>query len=90
MLSCTNIKSVVAAAGEEEEEEERMEDAELYYNITSVVAAAGEEEEEEERMQDAELYASSNQMQRRDASIVLAAHLPVMSWKEGFAYKWNP
>lgn len=33
-------------------------------------------------MQDAELYASSNQMQRRDASIVLAAHLPVMTWKE--------
>ena len=32
-------------------------------------------------MQDAELYASSNQMQRRDASIVLAAHLPVMNWK---------
>jgi hypothetical protein len=34
-------------------------------------------------MQDAELYASSNHMQRRDASIVLAAHLPVMTWKGG-------
>lgn len=33
-------------------------------------------------MQDAELYASSNHMQKRDASIVLAAHLPIMTWKE--------
>jgi hypothetical protein len=41
------------------------------------------EERRRRRMQDAELYASSNQMQRRDASIVLAAHLPVMTWKEG-------
>ena len=34
-------------------------------------------------MQDAPLYASSNQMQRRDASLALAAHLPTMTWKPG-------
>jgi hypothetical protein len=42
---------------------------------------------EEERMQDAELYASSNQMQRRDASIVLAAHMPLMTWKERDSFR---
>ena len=34
-------------------------------------------------MQDAPLYASSNQMQRRDASLALAAHLPTMTWSQG-------
>lgn len=34
-------------------------------------------------MENAALYATSNQLQRRDASVVLAAHLPGMIWKEG-------
>lgn len=32
-------------------------------------------------MQNAPLYASSNQMQRRDASLALAEHLPNMTWR---------
>ena len=32
-------------------------------------------------MQNAPLYASSNQMQRRDASLALADHLPNMTWR---------
>ena len=33
-------------------------------------------------MQNAALYATSNQMQRRDAAVALAAHLPSMTWQE--------
>ena len=33
-------------------------------------------------MQNAPLYATSNQMQRRDAAVALAAHLPSMTWEE--------
>ena len=35
------------------------------------------------RMHNAPLYASSNQMQRRDASLALAAHVPHMKWSPG-------
>ena len=34
-------------------------------------------------MHNAPLYASSNQMQRRDASLALAAHVPKMKWSKG-------
>ena len=33
-------------------------------------------------MQNAPLYAASNQMQRRDAGLVLASHLPRMDWSQ--------
>lgn len=34
-------------------------------------------------MENAALYATSNQLQRRDAAIALAANMPTMSWKDG-------
>ena len=34
-------------------------------------------------MENAELYATSNQLQRRDAAVALAANLPAMTWEEG-------
>ena len=34
-------------------------------------------------MQNAPLYATSNAMQRRDAAVVLASHLPSMTWQDG-------
>jgi len=33
-------------------------------------------------MENAALYATSNQLQRRDAAVVLAAHLPAMTWSD--------
>merc|ERR1711936_1008072 len=35
------------------------------------------------QMQNAPLYATSNAMQRRDAAVVLASHLPSMTWQDG-------
>ena len=34
-------------------------------------------------MENAALYATSNQLQRRDAAVALAANLPAMTWREG-------
>ena len=34
-------------------------------------------------MENAALYATSNQLQKRDAAVALAANLPAMTWKEG-------